>query len=135
MGALLALHARRYLPILCLALLVPVLKAQSGTYAASAEYQGMIEELHTPAPSPIYLATGQRPLPDNSLKVKQHSTRTALTLKTPIDRNHHRSPGRHRHPAQPANARVLGDIARGSHDDRNHRRHHPPTKPMDNHQR
>ena len=49
---------------------------------ASAEYQGMLEELHAPAPSPIYLATGQRPLPDDSLKVKQHDTRTALNLKT-----------------------------------------------------
>src|SRR5882757_8451685 len=82
MGALLALRARRYLPILYLGLFVPALKGQSGTYAASAEYQGMLEELHTPAPSPIYLATGQRPLADNSLKVKLHSTRTALTLTT-----------------------------------------------------
>jgi alpha-D-xyloside xylohydrolase len=71
-----------YLPILFLALFVPGLKAQSGTYASSAEYQGMLEELHAPAPSPIYLATGQRPLPDDSLKVKQHHTRTTLTLKT-----------------------------------------------------
>ncbi|MDT7816019.1 MAG: hypothetical protein QOJ42_5935, partial [Acidobacteriaceae bacterium] len=82
MGALLALRARRYLPILCLALFAPAIKGQSGTYATSAEYQGMLEELHTPAPSPIYLATGQRPLPDNSLKVKLHNTRNALTLKT-----------------------------------------------------
>jgi alpha-D-xyloside xylohydrolase len=73
---------RSYLPILFLALFVPGLKAQSGTYASSAEYQGMLEELHTPAPSPIYLATGQRPLPDDSLKVKQRNTRTTLTLKT-----------------------------------------------------
>ena len=71
-----------YLPILFLALFVPGLKAQSGTYAASAEYQSMLEELHTPAPSPIYLATGQRPLPDDSLKVKQQNTRTTLNLKT-----------------------------------------------------
>src|SRR5580693_2708516 len=70
------------LPILLLALFVPSLKAQSGTYASSAEYQGMLEELHTPAPSPIFLATGQRPLPDDSLKVKQQNTRTTLTLKT-----------------------------------------------------
>ncbi|MEA3005521.1 MAG: hypothetical protein QOI94_790, partial [Acidobacteriaceae bacterium] len=42
MGALLALRARRYLPILCLALFAPALKGQSGTYAASAEYQGML---------------------------------------------------------------------------------------------
>ena len=62
------LRVRRYLAILCLALFVPTLQAQSGTYAASAEYQGMLEELHTPAPSPIYLATGQRPLPDGSLR-------------------------------------------------------------------
>ena len=82
MGASLARRARKYLTIVCVALLAPTLQAQSGTYAASAEYQGMLEELRTPAPSPIYLATGQRPLPDNSLKVAQHNTRTALTLKT-----------------------------------------------------
>jgi alpha-glucosidase (family GH31 glycosyl hydrolase) len=82
MRALLAPRAGRYLSILCLALLVPTLKAQSGTYASSAEYQGMLEELRTPAPSPIYLATGQRPLPDDSLKVKVQNTRTTLNLKT-----------------------------------------------------
>ena len=78
----LAPRAGRYLSILCLALFTLSLKAQSGTYATSAEYQGMLEELHTPAPSPIYLATGQRPVPDDSLKVKVKNTRTTLNLKT-----------------------------------------------------
>ena len=72
----------RCLPILILALIVSCLHAQSGTYASSAEYQGMLQELRAPAPSPIYLATGQRPLPDASLKVKLKTTRTALNLKT-----------------------------------------------------
>ena len=105
---------RAYLLLLCLALFVPSLQAQSGTYASSAEYQGMLEELHTPAPSPIYLATGQRPLPDQSLKVKQHDTRATLTLKTQSTANHHRPPGRHPNPAQPANPRLLGVLAPGS---------------------
>jgi alpha-D-xyloside xylohydrolase len=81
-AALLAFRAGRYLSVLCLALFVPHLKAQSGTYAGSAEYRGMLQELRTPAPSPIFLATGARPLPDPSLKVKQHDTRTTLNLKT-----------------------------------------------------
>ncbi len=72
----------RYLPVLILALFVSSLQAQSGTYASSAEYQGMLQELRAPAPSPIYLATGQRPLPDASLKVKERNTRTAVNLKT-----------------------------------------------------
>jgi alpha-D-xyloside xylohydrolase len=42
----------------------------------------MLEELHAPAPSPIYLATGQRPLPDADLKVNLHDSRTNLILKT-----------------------------------------------------
>ena len=50
-------------PAICLALFFALsLSAQSGTYADSAEYQGMLEELHKPAPSPIFLATGMRPL-------------------------------------------------------------------------
>jgi alpha-glucosidase (family GH31 glycosyl hydrolase) len=81
-NALLASRTPRALPAILLVLFALALQAQSGTYATSAEYQGMLEELRTPAPSPIYLATGQRPLPDDSLKVKQQNTRTTLTLKT-----------------------------------------------------
>ena len=68
MGAPLLLRAVRYLPLTCLALCAMSLPAQSGTYASSAEYQGMLEELHAPAPSPIFLATGTRPLPEQDLK-------------------------------------------------------------------
>ena len=42
----------------------------------------MLEELHAPAPSPIFLATGARPLPEQDLKVKVHDTRGRLELKT-----------------------------------------------------
>ncbi len=82
MEARLLLHGIKYLPVTCLALCAMSLPAQSGTYASSAEYQGMIEELHTPAPSPIFLATGTRPLPEQDLKVKVHDTRGRLELKT-----------------------------------------------------
>ena len=82
MNAFPALRASKYLSILCLALFALSLKAQSGTYASSAEYQGMLEELHAPAPSPIFLATGVRPVSEPGLKVKQQNTRTTLTLKT-----------------------------------------------------
>ena len=134
MGCPLARRARRYLPILCLALFLPSLQAQSGTYASSAEYQGMLEELRAPAPSPIYLATGQRPLPDDSLKVKQHNTRTALTLKTQsmeitIDR-------------QTATLTLLNLQTRASwifslagSNGIHAPNHHPPAKPMDHHHR
>ncbi len=72
----------KYLTVPCLALCAMSLHAQSGTYASSAEYQGMLEELHAPAPSPIFLATGTRPLPEQDLKVKVHDTRGRLELKT-----------------------------------------------------
>lgn len=72
----------KYLTVSCLALCAMSLHAQSGTYASSAEYQGMLEELHAPAPSPIFLATGTRPLPEQDLKVKVHDTRGRLELKT-----------------------------------------------------
>ena len=58
------------------------LPAQSGTYAGSAEYQGMLEELHAPAPSPIFLATGVRPVAEQDLKVQVHNTRNSMELKT-----------------------------------------------------
>src|ERR1700744_3725926 len=74
--------ALRHLFILCLALFASRLSAQSGTYASSAEYQGMLQELHAPAPSPIFLATGARPAADPGLKVKLHDAHASLTLKT-----------------------------------------------------
>ncbi len=66
----------------CIALLAANLHAQSGTYASSAEYQDMLQELHAPAPSPIFLATGQRPLPEPGLKLKVHNSRTSVRLNT-----------------------------------------------------
>jgi alpha-glucosidase (family GH31 glycosyl hydrolase) len=66
----------------CIALLAVTLRAQSGTYAGSAEYQGMLQELHAPAPSPIFLATGVRPLPEPGLKAKVHNSRTSFRLNT-----------------------------------------------------
>ncbi len=80
--ALLTLRRARFVPAVCLALFGLSLSAQSGTYAGSAEYQGMLEELHAPAPSPIFLATGVRPLPEQGLKVQVHNTRNSLELKT-----------------------------------------------------
>ncbi|MGC1919533.1 MAG: hypothetical protein WA682_06565, partial [Acidobacteriaceae bacterium] len=67
---------------LWLALCGLTLHAQSGTYAGSEEYQAMLQELHAPAPSPIFLATGVRPLPEPGLKVQVHNTRSTLQLKT-----------------------------------------------------
>lgn len=66
----------------CIALFALTLHAQSGTYAASKEYQGMLQELRAPAPSPIFLATGVRPMPEPGLKVKVHNTKTAVRIST-----------------------------------------------------
>ena len=82
MRAPLPLRGIKYLPVTCLALCAMSLPAQSCTYASSAEYQGMLEELHAPAPSPIFLATGTRQLPEQDLKVKVHDTHGRLELKT-----------------------------------------------------
>lgn len=70
------------LSILGLALCTFSLQAQSSSYASSAEYQGMLQELHAPEPSPIFLATGARPLADQALKVEVHDRRQILQLKT-----------------------------------------------------
>jgi alpha-glucosidase (family GH31 glycosyl hydrolase) len=82
MAAPLRLRGVKYLPVMCLALCAMRLPAQSGTYASSAEYQGMLEELRAPAPSPIFLATGTRPLAEQAMKVKVHDTHGRLELKT-----------------------------------------------------
>src|SRR5271170_1664269 len=78
----LPLRGVMYLLVTCLALCAISLPAQSVTYASSSEYQGMLEELHAAAPSPIFLATGTRQLPEQDLKVKVHDTRGRLELKT-----------------------------------------------------
>jgi alpha-glucosidase (family GH31 glycosyl hydrolase) len=71
-----------HFPIIALALFSLSTHAQSGKYSSSAEYQEMLQELRAPAPSPIFLATGTRPLPDPSLKAQVHDTRRSLQLKT-----------------------------------------------------
>src|ERR1700723_2929260 len=82
MGVDLSLRGVKYLAVTCLALCAMSLPAQSGTYASSAEYQGMLEELHAPAPSPIFIATGTRPLPEQDLKVQVHDIRGHLEITT-----------------------------------------------------
>src|SRR5580700_6071094 len=82
MGVGLSLRGVKYLAVTCLALCAMSLPAQSGTYASSAEYQGMLQELHAPAPSPIFIATGTRQLPEHDLNVKVHDTRGRLELTT-----------------------------------------------------
>ena len=72
----------KLLLLVCIALFSVTLHAQSGTYAGSAEYQDMLQELHASAPSPIFLATGQRPLPEPGLKLKVHNSRTSVRLNT-----------------------------------------------------
>src|SRR3984957_6095355 len=42
----------------------------------------MLQDLHAPAPSPIFIATGTRQLPEQDLKVNVHDTRGRLELKT-----------------------------------------------------
>ncbi len=51
-------------------------------YSATAEYQKMMEELHTPSPSPAYIATGERPSTDAHLQVKSKETGESLQLTT-----------------------------------------------------
>jgi alpha-glucosidase (family GH31 glycosyl hydrolase) len=54
----------------------------SGQYSASQEYKNMIEELHVPAPSPAYIATGERPAADANLRVAVHEDQRSLRLTT-----------------------------------------------------
>ena len=70
------------LAALCGVLFALTLHAQSGTYAGSPEYQAMLQELHASAPSPIFLATGTRPVADPGVKVKVHDAHQVRQLKT-----------------------------------------------------
>ena len=70
------------LPAIGLALFTLTLRAQTGTYAGSAEYQGMLQELHAPSPSPIFLSTGVRPVPEQGLKVQVRDVHHILQLTT-----------------------------------------------------
>jgi alpha-glucosidase (family GH31 glycosyl hydrolase) len=51
-------------------------------YSASPEYQKMIAELRTAAPSPAYIATGERPQPDPALHVDAQENAQTLRLTT-----------------------------------------------------
>ena len=51
-------------------------------YSKTPEYQRMLEELRSPAPSPIYLATGMRPLADQHLGVKVDNTADTFQVET-----------------------------------------------------
>ncbi len=52
-------------------------------YSASSEYREMIQELHQPAPSPAFLATGHRPEADLRLHVQVHQNNRSLRLAAP----------------------------------------------------
>jgi alpha-glucosidase (family GH31 glycosyl hydrolase) len=51
-------------------------------YSKSTEYQRMIDEIHSPAPSPAYIATGARPQADPALAVDVKEDVHALRLTT-----------------------------------------------------
>jgi alpha-glucosidase (family GH31 glycosyl hydrolase) len=71
----------RLVPAALLLLAAPCLHAQE--YSASPDYQKMIAELHTAAPSPAYIATGERPQPDPALQVTAQEDPETLRLTTP----------------------------------------------------
>ncbi len=56
--------------------------AQEQRYSQSAEYQAMLAELRTDAPSPAYIATGVRPQADPRLKVEAVEDADGLQLST-----------------------------------------------------
>ena len=51
-------------------------------YSQTAEYQRMIEEIRLPAPSPAYIATGNRPQADLRFNPETHNDTEALSLET-----------------------------------------------------
>ncbi len=60
--------------------------AQSATaqrYSDSQEYRQMIDELHKPSPSPMFIATGKWPIADTALRPEVEDTAQALTIGTP----------------------------------------------------
>ena len=65
-----------------LALFPLALPAQSGSYAGSSEYQKMIDELHEPAPSAAFIATGERQVADEALPIHVRDQRQLLQLRT-----------------------------------------------------
>jgi hypothetical protein len=62
-------------------LLTGLLKlAAQQPYSQSPEYRGMLDELHRPAPSPTYLATGRRITADPALKATIVQERARQTV-------------------------------------------------------
>ncbi len=51
-------------------------------YSKSAEYQGMLRELQQPSPSPIFLATGKRPVPETSVELVVQDNGDMLQIET-----------------------------------------------------
>ena len=60
----------------------PCVFAQNDSYASTQEYKAMIEEIKSAAPSPAFIATGQRPVADAALKVRVHEDGGTLRLVT-----------------------------------------------------
>ncbi len=61
---------------------IPPGDAQGSPYSVSTEYRKMIEELHAPAPSPAYIATGEHPMADAHLRVSVYEDQRTLRLRT-----------------------------------------------------
>jgi alpha-D-xyloside xylohydrolase len=57
-------------------------ETSSARYSASPEYRQMVEELHQPSPSPMFIATGKRAVADPALRVEVQDTAAALELGT-----------------------------------------------------
>lgn len=74
--------ARNFLPALLFALSCCSCCAQE-TYSGSSEYREMMNELHRPAPSPAFIATGHRPEADPRLRVQVHQNNRSLRLAAP----------------------------------------------------
>ena len=59
-----------------------VASSQQPRYSQSAEYQAMLAEMHSEAPSPAYIATGVRPKADANLKVNVQTSESSVQLST-----------------------------------------------------
>ncbi len=57
-------------------------EADPQPYSHTAEYRSMLDELHQPAPSPAFIATGKRPAADPALHVQVDETAQRLHLET-----------------------------------------------------
>lgn len=62
---------------------VAVAQGTTARYSASADYRQMIDELHQPSPSPMFIATGKRAVADPTLHPEVQDTPQTLELTTP----------------------------------------------------